>query len=49
MSQIVLIVDDDITSLKLAMSIIEKDYRVATAISGEMTMAVPSRRSAGNW
>lgn len=38
MSQIVLIVDDDITSLKLAMSIIEKDYRVATAISGEMTL-----------
>lgn len=38
MSQIVLIVDDDITSLKLAMSIIEKDYRVATAVSGEMTL-----------
>lgn len=38
MSQIVLIVDDDITSLKLAMSIIEKDYRVATATSGAMAL-----------
>ena len=38
MSQIVLIVDDDITSLKLAMNIVEKDYRVATAVSGAMAL-----------
>ena len=36
MNQIVLVVDDDVTSLKLATSILEKDYRVAAAISGKM-------------
>lgn len=36
MDRIVLIVDDDLTSLKRASSIIEKDYRVASAISGAM-------------
>ena len=34
MNQIVLVVDDDVTSLKLATGILEKDYRVAAAISG---------------
>ena len=34
--QIILIVDDDATSLKLATGILEDDYRVAAAISGEM-------------
>ncbi len=34
--QIVLVVDDDVTSLKLATGILEKDYRVAAAISGTM-------------
>ena len=36
MEQIVLIVDDDPTSIKLATGILEEDYRVAAAISGEM-------------
>lgn len=34
--RIVLVVDDDPTSLKRATSIMEKDYRVAAAISGKM-------------
>ena len=34
MNQIVLVVDDDVTSLKLATGILEKEYRVAAAISG---------------
>ena len=38
MDQIVLIVDDDATSLKLATGILENDYRVAAAISGEMAL-----------
>ena len=38
MENIVLIVDDDATSLKLATSILENDYRVAAAISGEMAL-----------
>ena len=38
MEQIVLIVDDDATSLKLATGILEDDYRVAAAISGEMAL-----------
>lgn len=36
MEQIILIVDDDPTSLKLATGILEDEYRVAAAISGEM-------------
>lgn len=36
MSQIVLVVDDDPASLKRATGIMEEDYRVAAAISGEM-------------
>ena len=35
-NQIVLVIDDDVTSLKLATGILEKDYRVAQAISGPM-------------
>ena len=38
MNQIVLVVDDDVTSLKLAMNILEKDYRVAAATSGTMAL-----------
>ena len=33
--KIVLVVDDDVTSLKRAISILESDYRVAAAVSGE--------------
>ena len=33
-NQIVLVVDDDVTSLKLATGILEKDFRVAAAVSG---------------
>ena len=33
-NEIVLVVDDDVTSLKLATSILEKEYRVAAATSG---------------
>ena len=36
MKKIVLVVDDDRTSLKRASGILEKDYRVAAAVSGEM-------------
>ena len=36
--QIILIVDDDATSLKLATGILEDEYRVAAAISGEMAL-----------
>ena len=38
MAQIVLIVDDDLTSLKLATGIIEKEYRVAAATGGAMAL-----------
>lgn len=34
MDKIVLVVDDDVTSLKLASGILEKEHRVASAISG---------------
>ena len=34
--QIVLVVDDDVTSLKLATGIMENDFRVAAATSGAM-------------
>ena len=36
MDQIVLVIDDDVTSLKRATGIMEKEYRVAAATSGEM-------------
>ena len=36
MNKIVLVVDDDVTSLKLATGILEKEYRVAAAVSGTM-------------
>ncbi len=37
MDQIILVVDDDVTSLKLATGILDKEYRVAAATSGPMT------------
>lgn len=36
MDQIILIVDDDMTSLKRATSILEDEYRVAAAVNGQM-------------
>lgn len=39
MDKIVLVVDDDITSLKLASSILEKEYRVASAISAAAALS----------
>ncbi|MBP3736058.1 MAG: response regulator [Lachnospiraceae bacterium] len=36
MEKIILVVDDDLTSLKLAQNILESDYRVATVGSGAM-------------
>lgn len=36
MEHIILVIDDDITSLKRATSILDTDYRVAAATSGEM-------------
>ena len=36
MERIILVVDDDLTSLKLAKTILEHDYRVATVNAGEM-------------
>ena len=37
MDHIVLVVDDDVTSLRQATNILEKEYRVAAAINGAMT------------
>ena len=34
--KIILVVDDDTTSLKLAQKILEQDYRVALANNGEL-------------
>lgn len=47
MEKIVLIVDDDKTSLKLASGIIGEDYRTAVAISGEKALSYLERNTPG--
>lgn len=45
MEKIILIVDDDMTSLKLAKNILDKDYRVATIQSGGMVFKYLSKNT----
>ena len=45
MEHIILVIDDDVTSLKRATSIMEKDYRVAAATSGEMAFKYLERNT----